>query len=78
MTLRYKTEVRDTHDGKASYGAAFVQMNNGAWSLIGHTKDYRTYPRAVRARAAADALCRQHANWPSLECIAQGMEIIEV
>lgn len=58
--MQYKTEVRDTKDGKASYGAAFVQMNNGSWFLIGHTKNYKTYPRMVRARTAAEGIARAH------------------
>jgi hypothetical protein len=59
--LKYKTEVRDNVDGTASYGAAFVLSNNGvSWLLIGHTKNYRTYPRMVRARSAAEHLCRTH------------------
>lgn len=52
--MQYKTEVRDTKDGKASYGAAFVQMQNGEWFLIGHTRNYATYPawcgRALRPK----------------------------
>ena len=59
---QFKTEVRDTNDGKASYGAAFVQANNGSWLLIGHTKNYATYPRAVRARTAAESICRAYAK----------------
>lgn len=58
----YKTEIRDTKDGNASYGAAFVQMQNGAWFLIGHTRNYETYPRMVRARAAAESIARAHAR----------------
>ena len=58
----FKTEIRDTHDGKASFGAAFVRANSGAWLLIGHTKNYQTYPRSVRARSAAEAICRAYAR----------------
>jgi len=76
--MNYKTELRDTHDGKATYGAAFVQFSNGSWSLIGHTKDYRTYPRAVRARTAAKNLCLKHARWPSLAAVQRGISITEV
>jgi hypothetical protein len=60
--VRFKTEVRDTHNGESSYGAAFVQANNGTWLLIGHTRNYATYPRAVRARSAAVAICRAYAR----------------
>jgi hypothetical protein len=60
--VHFKTEVRDTSDGRSSYGAAFVQANNGAWLLIGHTRNYATYPRAVRARSAAEAICRAYAR----------------
>lgn len=60
--IQFKTEVRDTHGGDASYGAAFVRMASGAWALIGHTRNCRTYPRAVRARSAAEAICRTYAR----------------
>jgi len=58
----FKTEVRDTCNGKVSYGAAFVQANNGTWLLIGHSRNYATYPRAVRARSAAESICRAYAR----------------
>jgi hypothetical protein len=61
--MKYKTEVRDNRDGTASYGAAFVLASDGkTWLLIGHSRNYATYPRTVRARAAAESLCRQHAR----------------
>lgn len=75
--MRYKTELRDTHDGKATYGAAFVQANSGAWLLIGHTNNYSTYPRSVRARTAAKNIVLKHAGWPGLKAVSQGVEIIE-
>jgi hypothetical protein len=61
-TVFFKTEVRDTHAGKSSYGAAFIQASNNSWLLIGHTRNYATYPRAVRARCAAEAICRKYAR----------------
>lgn len=62
MMTTFKTEVRDTHNGKASYGAAFVRSDSGQWLLIGHTKNYAEYPRAVRARTAAENICRTYAR----------------
>lgn len=58
----FKTELRDTKNGTATYGAAFVRTDSGAWLLIGETKNYQTYPRAVRARTAATAICRAYAK----------------
>lgn len=80
MTLIYKTELRDTRDGKATYGAAFVQMRNGGWALIGHTRNYATYSRMVRA--AANNLCKRHSRrmfemHPSLLTLPQPIEIQE-
>jgi hypothetical protein len=59
--LKYKTSLRGNRDGSATYGAAFVLSDNGiTWLLIGHTKNYRTYPQLVRARSAAEHMCRVH------------------
>jgi hypothetical protein len=61
-TIEFKTEVRDCSDGKTSYGAAFIQSAAGGWLIIGYTNNYRTYPRAVRARDAATRICRKYAR----------------
>jgi hypothetical protein len=61
--MNYKTEVYDTFDGGASFGCAFVQdATNGRWLEIGRTCNFRTHPCAVRARKAADNLCKRHAK----------------
>lgn len=59
--MQYKTELRDTCEGNATYGAAFMLARDGVtWLLIGHTRNYRTYPRLVRARVAAETICRRY------------------
>lgn len=58
--MRYQTQIVDNSTGTASIGVAMVQRPDGRWQEIGRTNAYKEYPRAVRARAAADNLCREH------------------
>ena len=67
--MNYKTELRGTRNGKRTYGAAFVLACDGQkWLLIGHTHNFKTYPQLVRARAAAEGICRRYhkAHFPQL------------
>ena len=56
----YITRTFNTMDGTATYGIAYVRLENGSCTEIGRTNDYRDYPRAVRARTAADNIVKAH------------------
>lgn len=59
--MNYKTELRDTVDGRATYGVAFVMARDGAtWLLIGYSRNMWTYPRRLRARTAAENIARKY------------------
>lgn len=73
--LKYRTYVVGTKDGKGSIGQA-MRLDGNVWKVVGETKTYWTYPAAVRARSAAQALVRQHLQTvPFAERIGRGHEI---
>jgi hypothetical protein len=73
--MKYRTEIVATASGDGYVGIA-ARFDGKAWRAIGESKAYRTYPAAVRARTAAESLCRRH--WMSLPFalrIGTGFEI---
>ena len=61
--MNFRTTVFDNYDGTASHGVVEVQdPRTGAWRRCDQTREYRTYPRMVRARTAAESLARQWAR----------------
>ncbi|RWI46835.1 MAG: hypothetical protein EOQ93_29345 [Mesorhizobium sp.] len=73
--MLYKTELVATRDGKGQIGMA-MWLDGNVWRVVGETRTYRTYPAAVRARTAADGLCRAHwGRLPFAQRIGQGYSI---
>ena len=76
--MQYKTELVATSDGNGHIGLA-MWLDGNVWRVVGETKTYRTYPAPVRARTAADSLCKAHwARLPFAQRIGQGYSIQHV
>lgn len=74
--MQYKTELVATRDGTGISGLS-MWLDGNVWRVVGETKTYRTYPASVRARTAAQALCRNHwGSLPFAKRIGEGYTII--
>ena len=73
--MQVNTETFDNQDGTATAGVASIRRFDGTWREIGRTNFYREYPRMVRARTAADNLCKA---FHKQTCAAKGLMACQV
>ena len=71
----YRTTLHDNMTGTATQGVAYVwQAFTSHWREIGRTNHFKTYPRSVRARNAANRLCFKDAERRGVH--SSGVEIV--